>query len=721
MNSNVKLDKSKATSKTIRSTRRSRGLRRTNSQSDILKERAALKKQQQITPEHTNFHNHQMHLQTNHEIPSGSASNSSKDATTRRGSLTSVSSSPHQDDFLSAFLRPSGDVSTSKLNTDSRISNIIKSDTESPSVSQEASKIPSLSPQYVNDRISGSPGHSKDPNPPNPKGPLPVPISFPATHFIDQTVSYSADSSKGIQLTSSHGSKANSTFLSGTASQYMAPHIQAVTTGQYINEAAFSSQHIHRSQPGNSEISKDGARRQSYLNKSKVTSRRHSKVTQDEDKKQDEGGLTSNSNSSSQSTEKASQNVSPSTGNQNTKLISENSDLHDGPHNGSVNVQKIQQVGTLSSQSVDSPTRKKQFAMNGKDTGSDKDGPGSPERFRDSEASLKVSHQILMQNEAFREMEDFIIKLQADIEYLRARSIQNEFVCMDCKKRNEEKCTLTNSSSTASFTSGRTSTNSSKRKKLKGLVDPNKLNESMALAESSRRFVEVMARHKRQIEHMTKESARWQNDMHLKLSKFSMMCKDLNDDSALKRDELNVANTRLKSVIAERDSLKAKLETCEKNLDLYEKQEKENKVIRDMLNKCENATLNAADKAIKSRDDMILGLSSRLTRALDTLELERKQQRQRRQIFFPPTSSRSTPSARIRINSDSESLPASQTEENYCEELDRAKDEARIAQSNLRATLQEASKREVALIMKCRNLEEKLNASKYLKTPEGNI
>jgi hypothetical protein len=53
------------------------------------------------------------------------------------------------------------------------------------------------------------------------------------------------------------------------------------------------------------------------------------------------------------------------------------------------------------------------------------------------------------------------------------------------------------------------------------------------------------------------------------------------------------------------------------------------------LRELENRGLDRADDAIQSRDRMITDLSSKLEQSLDLLELEREQQRQRRQIIFP--------------------------------------------------------------------------------------
>ena len=108
------------------------------------------------------------------------------------------------------------------------------------------------------------------------------------------------------------------------------------------------------------------------------------------------------------------------------------------------------------------------------------------------------------------EMERNILALQADVEYLRATALQNEYICAECENQIPSSSSQNNiNSSSASVASGKASVASSKRKSKKHrklLANPDKLQESIALAEASQRLIDVNARHKRQIEQMTRET-----------------------------------------------------------------------------------------------------------------------------------------------------------------------------------------------------------------------
>jgi len=120
-----------------------------------------------------------------------------------------------------------------------------------------------------------------------------------------------------------------------------------------------------------------------------------------------------------------------------------------------------------------------------------------------------------------------ILAIEIDLEFLRATALNNEYVCMSCDRRNNN-LPVNSASSVASARSVR----SSKSKQSKGsgrmldqssahssvggstrrkgrLVDSSFLSDNIALAESSQRLIDVTARHKRQIEHMSKETVSW--------------------------------------------------------------------------------------------------------------------------------------------------------------------------------------------------------------------
>ena len=133
--------------------------------------------------------------------------------------------------------------------------------------------------------------------------------------------------------------------------------------------------------------------------------------------------------------------------------------------------------------------------------------------------------------------------------------------------------------------------------------------------------------------------ARWQNDMHLKLSKLSMMCKELNDESAKRKEDSTSLRSDLSRVRAERNALSSDMDTLCARLSLYEKEGIQNDSIHAALSDVESSALDRADDAIERRDSVIDELSSRLRSTVETLEIERHQQRQRRQIIFPKSKS----------------------------------------------------------------------------------
>jgi len=250
-------------------------------------------------------------------------------------------------------------------------------------------------------------------------------------------------------------------------------------------------------------------------------------------------------------------------------------------------------------------------------------------------------------------LERQLMSVQADLEYLRSVILQNEFVCAECEAPGGKKAAaagLPSSGASVSSTKSKSfSVSSASRKSKKNKYgssssilqlgsDAERAQESEALTDASQRLITVAARHKRQVEHMTKETARWQNDMHLKLSKMSMMCKDLNDESAKRKEEALSVQTTLAKVRADRNSLQSEVESLRARIALYETEDVENDLVSQSLREMENDGLDDADAAIEERDKALRSMTSQLRRTLDSLELERRQQKERRQIIFPNTS-----------------------------------------------------------------------------------
>ena len=128
---------------------------------------------------------------------------------------------------------------------------------------------------------------------------------------------------------------------------------------------------------------------------------------------------------------------------------------------------------------------------------------------------------------------------------------------------------------------------------------------------------------------------RWQHDAHVKLQKYAALCKDLNEEATLRNEEVISLHKELDSLRVERDQMAGELETARAVIANHERDALERKKLEERLQQYESRGLDEAEHAIKTRDFVIADLSCRLEKTLDVLELEREQQRQRRQIIFP--------------------------------------------------------------------------------------
>jgi hypothetical protein len=128
---------------------------------------------------------------------------------------------------------------------------------------------------------------------------------------------------------------------------------------------------------------------------------------------------------------------------------------------------------------------------------------------------------------------------------------------------------------------------------------------------------------------------RWQHDAHVKLQKYATLCKDLNEEATLRNEEVISLHKELDSVRLERDQMAGELEIARAVIANHERDALERKKLEERLQQYESRGLDEAEHAIKTRDFVIADLSYRLEKTLDVLELEREQQRQRRQIIFP--------------------------------------------------------------------------------------
>lgn len=179
-----------------------------------------------------------------------------------------------------------------------------------------------------------------------------------------------------------------------------------------------------------------------------------------------------------------------------------------------------------------------------------------------------------------------------------------------------------------------------------------------------------------------------------------MICKTLNDESSIRKQEALALEEEVRDLKTERDNLATEAQRLRTEVSLHKQEQQEHGLLRERMTAYENNSLERADKAIRERDQMIGDLSTKLERTLETLEIEREQQRQRRQIIFPGTKSMQQPS--------SLEEPSSTDVAALQEEVRKAKEAAKASEALLEATRKEAAKREIALTVRCDNLESRL-------------
>jgi len=179
--------------------------------------------------------------------------------------------------------------------------------------------------------------------------------------------------------------------------------------------------------------------------------------------------------------------------------------------------------------------------------------------------------------------------------------------------------------------------------------------------------------------------------MHCKLEKFAGMSKGLSDESLVRSEEAISLRRELDDVRAERDDMAAELQRLRAQVRLQEQEKALQKEMRASLRRMEVEGLDRAASSIQVRDKLTVDLAMRLEQALDTLEVEREAQRQRRQIIFPVA----------RTHSSGDDL---------AQELKDTKEELRASQAMLESVQAEAERREVALRVQCEHLQEQLRS-----------
>mmetsp|Transcript_35972 Transcript_35972/g.75735 ORF Transcript_35972/g.75735 Transcript_35972/m.75735 type:complete len:1073 (+) Transcript_35972:267-3485(+) len=348
-----------------------------------------------------------------------------------------------------------------------------------------------------------------------------------------------------------------------------------------------------------------------------------------------------------------------------------------------------------------------------------------------------------------QQMEMTLLSLQTDLEYLRTLELQREFTVesdnasnaptrierMDSSlppiNQNTTYPTMSSERSVSSAVSigsrgSRTSSRLVRRRSENGSMG--KLGRtstsrslasrtSMFLRDASKRLSDLSTRHKRQVKQTTHERAYWQNDMHLKLEKFAMMCKNLNEEAAHRSNEVKETKALLDKMTSERNTLVSEVDTLKARVELYEDENVEQSRLREEWSKEKTQILDSMNSAIEERDAKIDDLSNRLGLAVETIENERKQQRMRRQIIFP--SSRQSPSTNLERKDSDTSAPSSPhirpnnmvlepPKVDDLERIQRTKDAARKAQLSLQAAMVQSATREKEMQLRLDAMEREL-------------
>jgi len=322
------------------------------------------------------------------------------------------------------------------------------------------------------------------------------------------------------------------------------------------------------------------------------------------------------------------------------------------------------------------------------------------------------------------QMESAILSLQADIEYVRTLELQKEFVCRDCESGPPPPAQSV-SSAVSLGSKGSRSSRLPRRKSAateKSSIGGRLSRTALFLRDASKRLADLSTRHKKEVKQSHYERAYWQNDMHLKLEKFAMMCKNLNEDAAQRSNEVKELTSKLEKVTSERNGLVSQVETLKARVGLYEGESVVQSRLRDNFEKGEAGTLDLFEKAMKSRDETIEDLSKRLTVALEEVEnIRLTNTSMRRQIIFPPSRPSRTMSNPSDPFGDAGSAPPSpKFRRSMCSEGEEGSEHDDItkrlkkAQLSLEAVMVQSSDREKAMQSQLDALEQELEQAREI-------
>lgn len=188
--------------------------------------------------------------------------------------------------------------------------------------------------------------------------------------------------------------------------------------------------------------------------------------------------------------------------------------------------------------------------------------------------------------------------------------------------------------------------------------------------------------------------------MQNKLSRFATIAKELNEQSSLRYLEVVKLDQELLKVKAERDSLVLEVQQLRAAVDHHALERREHQLLKEIVVKYEIEGLERAKDIIAQRDGVIRDLTCRLEKAMEIIDLERRNQRQRRQIIFP---ARAAPVVYASSSVHTESIPST-------EEFAQAKEQARSAEIRLENALGEAARSEAAYRARIAVLEARLAA-----------
>ena len=187
-----------------------------------------------------------------------------------------------------------------------------------------------------------------------------------------------------------------------------------------------------------------------------------------------------------------------------------------------------------------------------------------------------------------------------------------------------------------------------------------------------------------------------QNNTQAQLQQFGKLCRDLDEEAAIRNAEAIELHRELDTVRQDRDKISAELEQANALILQYELNHSQNEKNVATIHRLEADGLDGVNTAITTRDKIIVDLASRLEHALACVEFEREQQRQRRKIIFPAQKT-------SQGEADGADLGT---------EVASVKSSLREAQATIESLEHEMGKKEREWMIKFENLERQLEAAR---------